>query len=197
MEAGIVEKNIGIDIDGVLTAEGDDHNNIWQKALSEYVGYELKRKKDVFNFIEAYDLSPETIENFINKNIKSIYRNSKPAGGSQKAIQELSDHGYNIILITARNQKYRELTINWLQKYSIKYNELYFEKDKAPLAKRKNIKVFVEDNQDNAHQLMKNNIIVIVKDRYHNRQLKKSNKLYRAKNWKKIKKYIFEIYNEI
>lgn len=190
-------KKIGIDIDGVLTREGDEKNNIWQKALRDYLGHNIERKRDVFNFIEAYDLPEETINDFLQENIEDIYRNVKPAPKARKVLQELKNKKYTLTLITARDLKFHELTLNWLNRYKIPYDFLYHEKIKAPLACEKKIEMFIEDNKNNALQLLENGIAVIIKDRYHNRSLNINNhkNLYRASDWSEIKKIIYNYFN--
>jgi len=190
-----MNKIIGIDIDGVITREGDEKNNIWHNALCEYFGEELERKNDVFNFIDAYELSKTEIENFINDNIEDIYKTVKPAKGAKETINFLKKYNFEILLITARHHNFKNLTKNWLKQYNIPYDTLIHEENKAPLAIEKNIKLFIEDNKKNAIKLLKNNIAVIIMDRYHNRSLKNNDKLYRAENWVDIKKYIINYFD--
>ncbi len=192
-----MEKNIGIDIDGVITAEGDDQNNIWQKELSKYVGYNLKRKKDAFDFREAYDLPEKTINNFINNKIEQIYRNAKPAPYVKNVLNNLKKNNFTLFIITARKDKYKDLTSNWLKKYNIPYDFLYHQEDKAAIALNKNIEIFAEDNLENAISLIKNQIPVIIMDRYHNRSINENKYVFRVNNWKQLEQVILDYFNEL
>lgn len=186
---------IGIDIDGVITDEGDDENNIWHNSLCDYFGEELERKNDVFDFTRAYELTEKKIDEFISDNIKDIYKRVNPAFKVKEVLGKLSKLDFEIILITARNNKFRKLTENWLRKHSIPYNELIHEENKAPLAKKIKIDIFIEDNKDNIIQLNKYGIAVIIMDRYHNRQIQADKNIFRAYNWKDIEKYIFKYFS--
>ena len=189
----IMVKKIGIDIDGVITHEGDAEDNIWHNAFCEYFGKDIERKKDVFNFIEAYDLSQKEVEDFLDKNIENIYKRVKPAPGARNTLCKLKESGVKILLITARDKKFQDLTLNWLDKYNIFFDKLIHEENKAPLAHNKNISLFIEDNKKNALQLLEYNIRVIIMDKYHNQNIehKHKDKIFRAENWNQIRNYIF------
>lgn len=191
-----MNQNIGIDIDGVLTHEGDEKNNIWQKELSNYLGEKIERKKDVFNFIDAYDLSEDTINDFIKEKIEDIYSSVKPAPGARRVMEKLKKYNFKLYLITARSVKYHQLTIDWLNNYDIPYDSLYHDKNKASLAKNKQIELFIEDNAENAKRLLNKDITVIIRDRYHNSNLNNNHQsLYRAYNWEEIRNIIYEYFN--
>ncbi len=191
-----MNKIIGIDIDGVITREGNEKNNIWHNAICEYFGEDIERKKDVFNFIEAYQLTEKEVKRFIEENIENIYRNVEPAKGVKKTLNYLKKLDFVIFLITARDKKFRTLTLNWMKKYAIPFDSLIHEGNKAPLASEKNIELFIEDNKENAIQLLENDIAVIIKDRYHNRNIDKNyENIFRAKNWKEIKNHILDYYD--
>ena len=193
-----MQKKLGIDIDGVLTHEGGDKNNIWQKHLSNFLGYDIQRKKDAFDFTEAYGLSDDIIKKFVEHKSKEIYTKVKPAPDSRQVIQALKKRGYCIYIITARDLKYHKLTKNWLKKHDIPYDNLHHRKNKLPLIQKENIPLFIEDNKKNILQLSQNNITVIIKDRYHNRMIKEENSslLYRADNWQQIKELIYDFFND-
>jgi uncharacterized protein len=184
------KKIIGIDIDGVITDEGIEDNNIWLKTLRNYLKRNIKRKEDVYDFNEAFNISKEDLNDFLENNLENIYSNAIPYPTAIEVIKYLRDKDFIIYLITARNIKYNDLTMKWLNKYNIPYNELIHEKDKAPLAYEKNIELFIEDNESNAIKLIEYNIPVILVDKYHNRNIINKEKLYRVNNWLDIKRII-------
>lgn len=194
----MVNKIIGVDIDGVITDEGPADNNIWHNALCNFLGKEVKRVKDKYDFIEAYNLPEKTINEFIENKIHEIYWNVKPASGAKETLEKLHVKGFTIFLITARNERFRNLTEKWLDKYSIPYDKLFHEDNKAPLAEKLNIELFLEDNEKNARQLFSYNIPVILVNKYHNQEVKNERLLYRVSNWQEINEIIFnEIFRNI
>lgn len=189
--------NIGIDIDGVITHEKKGKQNIWLRSLNNYFEENIKRKKNVYDFSEAYDLPLEDLREFLNNKIHEIYSNVGIAPNAKKIIDELRNDGHIIYLITARHEKFRPLTIKWLEQHNVTYDFLYHEKQKAELAVEKNIKVFIEDNQANSKDILDKNIPVILVNKYHNQDLQQSDLLYRADNWNDIEEIINKLIAEI
>ncbi|ACL69832.1 5' nucleotidase, NT5C type [Halothermothrix orenii] len=190
------KKIIGVDIDGVITDEGPDDYNVWHKALCNFTGENLKRVKDAYNFTEAYNLSESIIERFLEKNIQQIYRDAKPARKAGEKLNRLIDKGFYIYLITARDEKYRKLTENWLDRHNIPYHTLIHEGDKAPLVRKLGINLFIEDKAENIKEILEYKIPVIVFDRYHNRSLNNNHKkLYRVNNWERAYEIIIRTFN--
>ena len=186
---------IGVDIDGVITDEGDSENNIWQKALSEYMQRDITRIRDVYNFNRAFDLSPEVIDDFLNERLAHIYSNVIPLHKAKETINYLFEIGFKIILITARDQSFRQLTSKWLKDHGIKYTQLHHEDNKAPLAAEMNIELFIDDNQENAIQIAQKEIDVLLMDKYHNQDIGDHELIYRVDNWTDIREYIDQYFN--
>ena len=189
-----MHQKIGIDIDGVLTKEGKKENNIWLQKIREHIGEPIKRKKEVYDFKEAFNLTTQQVENFINKNIEEIYINIPPAPGAKEVLDKFKEKNLTIILITARQDKYNKLTKKWLNKYNFTYDSLYHREKKAPLAKQLGIELFIEDHKQNTKELLRAGIPVIVVDKYHNRNIS-SSMVNRAKNWAEIEKIVNNYFN--
>ncbi len=185
--------NIGIDIDGVITHEKKGKENIWLRSLNNYFEENIKRKKDVYDFSKAYDLPLEDLSEFLNNKIHEIYSNVGIAPNAKNIIDKLKNEGHTIYLITARNEKFRPLTIKWLEQHKVNYDYLFHEHNKAELAEEKNIKLFIEDNKSNSNDLLNKNIPVILVNKYHNQDIQNSNLLYRADNWNDIEEIIDEL----
>lgn len=190
--------NIGIDIDGVITNEKQGQENIWLRTLNNYFEDKITRKKDVYNFSEAYDIPLEDLRDFINNKIHEVYSTVDVFPNAKKIIDKIRDNGHIIYLITARHEEFRPLTIKWLEQHNIEYDYLFHEDQKADLAVEKNIKLFIEDNQSNALSILDKGIPVILVDKYHNRELKDKKDVYRVHNWIQINKILdkkFNIFN--
>ncbi|MDZ7672615.1 MAG: hypothetical protein U5K53_07280 [Halanaerobiales bacterium] len=182
--------NIGIDIDGVITNEKQGQENIWLRSLNNYFENKITRKKDVYNFSEAYDIPLEDLRDFINNKIHEVYSTVDVFPNAKKIIDKIRKNQHSVYLITARHKEFRPLTIKWLEQHNINYDYLFHEDQKADLAVEKNIELFIEDNQSNAKSILEKDIPVILMDKYHNRELNDNNEIYRVHNWKQIEKIL-------
>ncbi|NLJ84041.1 MAG: hypothetical protein GX336_03920 [Halanaerobiaceae bacterium] len=189
------ERIIGIDIDGVITDETHINDNIWHDALCNYLGYEIERVKDSYYFDEAYDLSLEIINDFLEKNIATIYANARLAVGARETINYLYDKGFEIHLITAREPEFKELTREWLDNNGLLYTSLYHEEDKAPLAVKKRISLFLEDNAYNTEAMVSKGIPVLLFDKFHNRHIRENKDIIRVSDWTEARKHIQKFYS--
>ncbi|MGM0437253.1 MAG: 5' nucleotidase, NT5C type [Bacillota bacterium] len=190
-----MNKILGIDIDGVITNEGPADNNIWHNALCNHFSQDLTREKNVYDFMEAYNLSEREMNEFINENIAEIYANVKAYPKAIKTISNLYNKGFKIHLITARHKEFREITKNWLEKHSIPYHSLTHDVPKAPLAVKKKIDLFIEDNYDNAFDIASKNIKVLLVNKYHNLNKELVKNIKRVSDWSEIKKEIKNFYS--
>jgi len=191
--------NIGIDIDGVITNEKQGQENIWLRSLNNYFENKITRKKDVYNFSEAYDIPLEDLRDFINNKIHEVYSTVDVFPNAKNIINKIKKNQHLIYLITARHKEFRPLTIKWLAQHNINYDYLFHEDQKADLAVEKNIEIFIEDNQSNAKSILEKGIPVILVDKYHNRELDDNNEIYRVHNWKQIEKILdknFKLFSE-
>ncbi|MGM0603002.1 MAG: 5' nucleotidase, NT5C type [Bacillota bacterium] len=187
---------LGIDIDGVLTEEGSENNSIWQQKMIDFFDRNINLRKHTYNLAEAFGLNDEELKLFLEKELENIYRQVPAAEGARETLETLKKKGFELILITARHSRYNKLTKNWLKKYDIPYDSLYHEDNKAPLAEKLNLKLFIEDNKFNALAISKKNIPVILVSKYHNKDIKTNNLIYRADSWIDIKKHLDTILSE-
>ena len=186
---------IGIDIDGVITDEYSSYNrNIWHHYLCDYIGKEINRKENIYNIYEAYDLPKKLLDEFLENSLKDIYIDLTPNQGVKKVLDDLKKEDFTIILITARDEKYRKITENWLNKYEIPYDKLIHRINKVPCAKEENIQMFIEDDQNNAESFLNNGIGIILFDKKHNRDTKEIKNKYRVENWKQAEVLIYRYF---
>lgn len=181
---------IGIDIDGVLTDESHDNQNIWHDTLCRYLGRDIERIKDCYSFYDAYQLPVEIIDGFLQEHLEEIYSTTIPCPGARETLEWLDKEGFTIILITARNKEHRKITESWLKRYQIPYDLLIHDKNKAPLAVKNRIQLFVEDNGHNALKIAERNIPVILITKYHNQDIETGKMISRVSTWKEITKSI-------
>jgi len=182
--------NFGIDIDGVLTDEGPDHNSIWQQKMNEFFDREITLKEYTYDLRKAFAINDQELNKFIQEKIEEIYSNVKAVDKARKILTELYNEGHYLILITARSEEHRDLTEKWLKENNIPYHELHHEEKKAPLAVEKNIALFIDDKKENALEIAAENIPVILISKYHNHNFKGNEQITKVNNWDEIKENI-------
>ena len=182
--------NFGIDIDGVLTDEGPDHNSIWQQKMNEFFEREITLKEYTYDLRKAFAINDQELNDFINAKIAEIYSNVKAVKKAKDVLTDLYNQGHYLVLITARSKEHRELTEKWLAEKEIPYHELHHEEEKAPLAEKKNISLFIDDRKENALAIAEKNIPVILVSKYHNYDFSGNEKITKVDNWDQIKENI-------
>jgi uncharacterized HAD superfamily protein len=69
-----------------------------------------------------------TICDDIRNEESHLYSTAKPFEGSKEEINKLYDEGNKIVFFTARENKDREITIEWLNNNGFKYHDLIMDK---------------------------------------------------------------------
>jgi hypothetical protein len=69
-----------------------------------------------------------TICDDIRNEESHLYPTAKPFEGSKEEINKLYDEGNKIVFFTARENKDREITIEWLNNNGFKYHDLIMDK---------------------------------------------------------------------
>lgn len=182
--------NFGIDIDGVLTDEGPDNNSIWQQKMNEFFDRKITLKEKSYDLAKAFAINNQELNDFIQAKIKDVYSSVKPVDKARKLLVELYKEGHRLILITARHEEHRSLTEKWLNENQIPYHELHHEYDKAPLAVKKDISLFIDDRKENALEIAAQDIPVFLINKYHNYDFEGNNKIKKVNNWDEIKENI-------
>lgn len=179
--------NFGIDIDGVLTDEGPDHNSIWQQKMNEFFDREITLKEYSYDLRKAFAINEQELNQFIQEKVEEIYSSVKAVDKAREILTELKQQGHRLILITARPEEHRSLTENWLKKNEFPYHELHHAHNKAPLAVEKNISLFIDDRKENALEIAAQEIPVLLVSKYHNSDFSGNEKITKVNNWDEIK----------
>ena len=145
--------NIGVDIDNVISKFDEN-------LLEEYLKHDKTlRNRGIVNPNAKYvregmfDWSEEEENNFYFGNIDEIASRFEIVDGADKYIKALKDNGHNVYIISGRdNGEYKnphEMTINWLAKNNIVYDELFLtdafkHNEKAEICKEKQIDIMLE-----------------------------------------------------
>ena len=144
---------IGVDIDNVLS-------NFNEVLLNDYINHDKSLRNSGIVNKEVYirnmfDWSEEYEKEYYKNNIERLAYLFEPIKDCSKYIKMLRNEGNRIYIISGRdNGEYSDpynMTINWLKKYDIEYDELiltnaYNHQEKADICLEKNISNAVESS---------------------------------------------------
>ena len=178
---------LGIDIDGVIT---DCERYSIDYGTKFCIENNLTYKVHLGNYdvSKALGISKENEEKFWNKYLKNYIVNGSPRNMAVETINKLKEEGYEIYLITARNQwglpnqdvgKMREYTEKWLKDNKIKYDKIiYTEGSKVPYVVGNYIDIMIEDSPVNVKEISKKIPLLCFNNSY--------NEEIRGKNIKRV-----------
>lgn len=167
---------IGIDIDGVITNIGEYQIDIASKYFYEKDKSLIKNIK-AYNIEEMFETSVNVDKQFWMEFVFDYVQNIYPRKYASEVIKKLKEQGHEIYIITARIgdvgivdpeeiEKMKNATIEWLKKYDIEYDKIFFtSSNKVSTCQENNIELMIEDSPKNITELSENNIKVMC---YHN-----------------------------
>lgn len=187
---------IGVDIDGVLTAEHEFIIETGTKFFYENnIPYVVHN--DIYDSPEIFGVSKNNYDLFWKKYFFEYAVNVSPRGYAAEVLEKLKQEGNEIIIITARpfttyENEYTEqmkiLAIDWLSKNKIPYDKIIFSDKKAQDCQKLGIDIMIEDKPDNILSVSEV-IPVICYENPFNKNISKDN-IYRCYSW-------YDIYNLI
>lgn len=192
---------IGIDIDNTLTEVQEELN----QAAFEYAKKLGKDVKDANNPLEdiknngdtykvKFKFNYEELQYFLREIQEEITNKAIPRDGVVETIRKLRKEGHLIYIITARDSEFHDnpyvLSKNWLKKNHIEYDKLIVNaRQKAPICKKENIELFIDDQLNNCLDVQEIGIKTIrISD--DNKDFKNITTLH---SWNEIYKYITEM----
>ena len=140
---------IGIDIDNTLT-EVQKELNIAAFNYAKKLGKDIDKSEDLLEDINNNG-------NFYKEKFKFSYDELKYF---LKCINKLREKDNEIYIITARDSEFHDdpykLSKDWLEKNKIKYDKLIVNaRKKAPVCKKENIDIFIDDQLNNCIEISK------------------------------------------
>lgn len=170
------EKVCAIDLDDTLAKSSDhfvkvynEQNHIADDEHCFKTRVQLKEGIPILKY--------EKFKNYFRESGEKIKIEIKK--GAKELCQSLKEKGYKIVIISARPyKKYNRIfpdTLEWLNNNGIKYDALYFEKDKhlKILEQIPNLSFIIEDNPDCAKQISEQGYKVFLIDNEHEDELEK------------------------
>lgn len=175
---------LGIDIDNVI-------NNLQQPVI-KLIKQELHKDVDInhYNFFKDLHMNDSQRHDFFLKYAEWLFHNVKPQWRVAFYLQKLSEE-YKIILITARQYNLAEMTVKWLKKYNIYYDELYFNAgDKVDACEFYNTEYMVEDSPWNLKKLNKANLKTLIFNQPYNQDVSENELAKRVYSWEDIYNFL-------
>ncbi|NLL43804.1 MAG: hypothetical protein GX251_10755 [Firmicutes bacterium] len=182
----------GFDIDGVLTNDDDGDCSIWIREASDYFGEPLPEKRTYY-IEDAFGKSTEEVMEFFQARVHSIFTKVPIRDHVAETLHSLWSHEHTIHLITARDERFRDVTEKWLGRHNIPYHSLHMSPSnqsysKGLLCKELQVGFFVDDKVENALDTAQNGIYTLLFHASHNRGFETSLPL--VKNWREIQRHI-------
>lgn len=185
---------IGVDIDNVIS-------NFNEVLLNDYINHDKSLRNSGIVNKEVYirnmfDWSEEYEKEYYKNNIERLAYLFEPIKDCSKYIKKLRNEGNIIYIISGRdNGEYSDpynMTINWLKKYDIDYDELiltnaYNHQEKADICLEKNIDIMIDDSTKVCDKCMNSNIKSLLFNTDYN---KNETRFEKVNSWEEIYNYI-------
>ena len=97
------------------------------------------------------------------------FSNLQPIPGAIETINRLKNNGHQIYFITSRSSKATHDTYEWMDAHGLGIENIFFDRDKAWVAKRLGLDMFVDDNLSNLDAISERGIETICFDHPWNR----------------------------
>ena len=159
---------IGIDLDDTLTDIQDE----WRKLAVKYD--KTLRGKGIVNFDKAllgekFDWSSEERDYFLKNYRLEVVKKARLRINALETLNELKRRGYEIVIITARSDKYYsdpyQISYDYLVQKKIPFDKLIVNSlDKRKVCEEENISYFIDDNLANCLNVATLNIKVFCLD---------------------------------
>ena len=137
---------IAIDIDETLVLHDKrDVEYTLRFAEENNLKYNLNNGVDFKDGI-SIDWTAESLQKFWSSSFgKNFYKYAFVSNKTRQIIKTLQKRGHEIVLITARNPKWAEITLNWAKK-NFGDIEVLFSRNKAEICKQVKAEAFVDND---------------------------------------------------
>lgn len=181
----------GFDIDGVLTNDDDGNCNIWLKEASKYFGEPILKRS--YYIEEAFNKSKEEVQEFFKERINTIFSSVPVREHAVETIRDLAKRDCTIHLITAREERHRNITETWLNNHQIPYHSLTMSPVNQSYSKGKRcqelgVQFFVDDKIENAVDVANQDVYTLLFHASHN--LNHQTGLPLVKSWLEVQEHI-------
>lgn len=176
--------NLCIDIDGTVTEP-----YYWLERANRYFDRQLEPEDiTAYEIHRMLDIGEDDYSEFYELYGKLLHKESKARFGASEIIQQLYQH-HNIHFVTAREEKMRETSVEWLARHQMPMDSISLLGSHYKVEKARELKsdLFIEDCYSNALMLAGAGFDVLLIDCTYNKGPLPQN-VTRVKNWLEISK---------
>ncbi|MEL7654898.1 MAG: hypothetical protein AAGU75_03205, partial [Bacillota bacterium] len=144
--------NLCIDIDGTVTEP-----YYWLERANQYFGKQLKPEDiTAYEIHKTLGVEEDDYNEFYDLYGKLLHKESEARFGASEIIKRLY-HNHKIHFVTAREEKMREVSIEWLARHEMPMDSISLLGSHYKVDKAKELKsdLFIEDCYNNAIQIAK------------------------------------------
>ncbi len=169
---------IGIDIDDTIC------------STSELVHARLFKFSKDMN-LDSIDIMNDDFlkDQFFTSCIKEVYQNVEIKKNVVEVLNRFKEKGYEIFLITARNETMEDITKKWLNSHNVNYDHLImgtYGEDRAVVCKYNHIDLMIDDDPFNRKKILEKGGACLLFDDKGRYDLKEGY----ATNWLGVESYI-------
>ena len=180
--------HIVIDIDNTLLDGTTTHLKYCNLVSGRSI---TKEQVTQFYIYHYYDWALEDFERVYEQYGVNMHDESLPLPHAIETITELKKH-HRITFMTARPEKYREVTEAWFKRYDVPFDDLIMTEGKLNKFKAINGDVLIDDSPYYAKQFLDENLAMIVMDYPYNSDINGAN-LFRASTWHDVNTIITQL----
>jgi uncharacterized protein len=186
------KKKIGIDMDDILMEFADNLFKFYNEKFGTNLSFHDACR---YELDEIWKLPrDEAIRIVLDYYDSDIHHNSLPVNGAVDFIKKIKPNA-EIFIVTARPEKYREITMNWLLKHFPEmFNDVVFTGQyhgavkpmkKSEVCKELGIEIFIDDALHNVRDVASAGIKTFLFDKPWNREETPEN-VKRVLSWEEI-----------
>lgn len=188
---------IGIDMDDTICSTNELILEEADKYDKEVLGGTGVKNPKAYEFTEMMGWEPNMKGEFFKNRLEYIMSHAEIKPNAVEVINKLHDEGNKIIIISFRKGKYltdpQKLTIDYLNKYGIKYDKVYTDTGtKTDECLENDVKLFIDDKESHCEDVSNVGIDVLLFTNMYNHE---ENRFTRVDNWLQVYDYIKEHYN--
>ncbi|GFN33519.1 5' nucleotidase, NT5C type [Paenibacillus xylaniclasticus] len=176
----------GIDLDNTVL----DATAIFLEYYNRASGLSLTAADVKSYYIyEAYGWDIDQVEEVYLKYGYDIHWHSQPLPMAADSIRKLSEE-HRISFITARPERYRDVSIDWLNRHRFVHDNVVCTEYKLAHCMEANIDLLIDDGPQYAEPFAKARKPIILFDQPYNRDVEPNSFVYRAADWNEVMRHI-------
>lgn len=180
---------LGIDIDGTVCDNNQRFLDIMNKATNKNLSLD---EQFTFRLEELYNVPSEVVRAVYTAEADYVFGTAPAMKAAVDVITRLRNAGAEIYFVTARDPRFLEITVRWLDRVNMPYDRLIFQPRKEKAVVEHNIDVFIDDCWENAEAVAATETDSIIFDAPHNRGFQHP-RVHRLYCWSELENLLAKI----